>query len=188
MNAFALSVLTPCSPFLLSRFTDCFVSCFLAWKRKLIFYITCRELIYFHILSWWRIFVAQYTYISKVTKLYFKHENVVYEKHILHLSRNKTKPTKWPVRPARTRIRLGIRTVWSEPSLSAWRTLVFLAIHCEHSERRLWSDWADAQDDLSLRWAHRLVCWFCHAAAHLYAPYVCTGPSVWVKSVKLARP
>ena len=32
---------------------------------------------------------------------------------------------------------------------------------------RLWSDWVDAQADLSLRWANRSVCWFCHEVAHL---------------------
>ena len=32
---------------------------------------------------------------------------------------------------------------------------------------RLWSDWADAQADLSLRWAHMSFCWFCHGGAHL---------------------
>ena len=36
VNAIELSVLTPSSTFLTSRFTDCFISCFLAWKRKLI--------------------------------------------------------------------------------------------------------------------------------------------------------
>ena len=30
------------------------------------------------------------------------------------------------------------------------------------------SDWADAQADLSLRWAHRSFCWFCHEAADLW--------------------
>ena len=35
------------------------------------------------------------------------------------------------------------------------------------AQRRLWSDWADAQADLSLRrWAHMPFCWFCHEAAH----------------------
>ena len=34
------------------------------------------------------------------------------------------------------------------------------------AQRRLWSDWADAQADLSLRWAQSL-CWFCHAATHI---------------------
>ena len=33
------------------------------------------------------------------------------------------------------------------------------------AQRRLWSDWADAQADLSLRWAHVPLCWFCHEAA-----------------------
>ena len=36
-----------------------------------------------------------------------------------------------------------------------------------YGQGRLWSDWADAQADLSLRWAHRLFCWFCHAAAQI---------------------
>ena len=38
------------------------------------------------------------------------------------------------VRPAKTQIRLGIRPVWSESSLSAWRNLGSLATHCAHSE------------------------------------------------------
>ena len=33
-------------------------------------------------------------------------------------------------------------------------------------QRWLWLDLADAQADLSLRWAHRSFCWFCHAVAH----------------------
>ena len=36
-----------------------------------------------------------------------------------------------------------------------------------YGQRSLWSDWVDAQADLSLRWAHMSVCWFCHTAAHL---------------------
>ena len=56
------------------------------------------------------------------------------------------------VRPAKTQISLGIRPVWSESSLSAWIKLGSLATHLLHNED--WSDWADAQADLSLRWAH----------------------------------
>ena len=33
---------------------------------------------------------------------------------------------------------------------------------------RLWSDWADAQADLSLRWEHRPFCWLCHKAAQIW--------------------
>ena len=79
---------------------------------------------------------------------------------LVYLSSLITKPTKWPVWPAKTQISLGI----------------FFAVrmkkHCVLSyplkaQRRLWSDWADAQADLSLRWAHshfvgfvmrRLIC------------------------------
>ena len=35
------------------------------------------------------------------------------------------------------------------------------------AQRRLWSDWMDAQADLSLRWAHRSFCVFCHASAQM---------------------
>ena len=38
-------------------------------------------------------------------------------------------------------------------------------------QRRFLSDWADAQADLSLRWAHMPFCWFCHEAAH----FMCVG-------------
>ena len=32
--------------------------------------------------------------------------------------------------------------------------------------RRLWSDWADVQADLSIRWAQKTLCWFWREAAH----------------------
>ena len=46
-------------------------------------------------------------------------------------SRDKT--NKVSVRPVKTQISLGIRPVWSESSLSAWRNLVPLATHWAHS-------------------------------------------------------
>ena len=56
-----------------------------------------------------------------------------------------TKPTKW----------VCARPVWSESSLSAWRNLGSLATLWARSED--WSDWVDAQADLSLRWAHPIM-------------------------------
>ena len=50
------------------------------------------------------------------------------------MSRLMTKPTKWPVRPAKTQLNLDIRPVWSESSLSAWRKIGALAAHWAHSE------------------------------------------------------
>ena len=34
-----------------------------------------------------------------------------------------------------------------------------------HADSEDWSDWVDAQADLSLRWAHMPFCWFCHEVA-----------------------
>ena len=70
-----------------------------------------------------------------------------------YLSRLMTKQTKWHVRPAKTQISLGIRPVWSEYSLSARRKLDLIS-YALSAKRRLWSNWAVAQADLSLRWAH----------------------------------
>ena len=61
-----------------------------------------------------------------------------------------TKPIKWSVRPVKTQVSLVIRPVWSESSLSAWRIIGSFG-HPNSAQRRLWSDWADAQADLSLR-------------------------------------
>ena len=44
------------------------------------------------------------------------------------------KTNKMTVRPAKTQVSLGIRPVWSESSLSAWRKLGSLATHWAHSE------------------------------------------------------
>ena len=49
------------------------------------------------------------------------------------MSHDMTKPTMW-LRPAKTQISLGIRPVWSESSLSAWRNVGSLATHWVHSE------------------------------------------------------
>ena len=34
-------------------------------------------------------------------------------------------------------------------------------------QQRLWSDWVDAQADLSLRWAQMPFCWFSHEVAQM---------------------
>ena len=56
------------------------------------------------------------------------------------------------VHPAKTHISLGIRPVWSESSLcTQWVAKDPSFLHADSED---WSDWADAQADLSLRWAH----------------------------------
>ena len=76
------------------------------------------------------------------------------------------KTNKMTVRPAKTQISLGIRPVWSESSLCAqW---VLKDPNFLHADSEDWSDRADAQADLSLRWAHMPFCWFCREAAQFY--------------------
>ena len=82
------------------------------------------------------------------------------------MSRNTTKQTKWPVRPAKTQINQGIRPVWS---VFAVRTLGSWGPNVSYcGQRRLWSDGEDVQADLSLRWAQRSFCWFGRTTAHIY--------------------
>ena len=70
------------------------------------------------------------------------------------------------VRPAKTQISLGIRPVWSESSLSAWRNLECLS-----------TQWAQAKTLIRLGgcpgWSESSVgahsfCLFCHVVAHIY--------------------
>ena len=78
-----------------------------------------------------------------------------------NLSQHMTKPTKWPVRSAKSQISLGI---WSAVhSMGSWGSNVSSC-----GQWRLWSDWADTQADLSLCWMHMLFCWFCPEAAQFF--------------------
>ena len=83
------------------------------------------------------------------------------------MSRLMTKPTKWHVHPAKTRISMGIPPVWSVFAVRMKKAWV-LSHPSAHSED--WSDWADAQADLNLRWAHShfvLVLSWCGSNIHL---------------------
>ena len=71
-----------------------------------------------------------------------------------------TKPTKWHVRPAKTQIGIGIRPVWSEPSLCDQRVAKDTKLS-SCAQRILWSDWSKS----SL--GAQSFCWFCRAAAHV---------------------
>ena len=112
------------------------------------------------------------------------------------MSRSRTKPTKWHVRPAKTEMSLGIRPVWSESSLSAWRKLGSLATHWAHSKD---SDQTGRMPRLIChRWAHnhcvgfvtrRLICspfqllvsWFdCHSwSLPFHLNYACLCMDIW---------
>ena len=67
---------------------------------------------------------------------------------------------------AKTQISLGIGPVWSESSLcTQWVAKDPSFLHADSED---WSDWANAQADLSLHWVHKPFCWFCHEVAQLW--------------------
>ena len=68
------------------------------------------------------------------------------------MSRDMTKPTKMDVCPATTQVSLGMRPVSSVFAVHMKKAYVLS--YPLSAQWRLSSDWADAQADLSLRWAH----------------------------------
>ena len=87
------------------------------------------------------------------------------------MSHDMTKPTKWVCAQQRlssawasTLTDQGIHPVWSVFAVHSMGSKDPRFIHADSED---WSDWADAQADLSLHWAHRSFCWFCHVAAHI---------------------
>ena len=83
----------------------------------------------------------------------------------LYMSRITIKQTTWLVRPAKAQISLGIRPVWSESSLSAWRKIGSWATHWVHSED---SDQTGRMPRLICILAGRtVILLFCRVAAHI---------------------
>ena len=70
----------------------------------------------------------------------------------MHIEPLHDKANKMAVRSAKTQISLGICLVWSVFAVRMRKALVLS--YPLGARQRLWSDWVDAQADLSLRWAH----------------------------------
>ena len=110
---------------------------------------------------------------------YFREELIRMHPWYPDMSHSMTKPTKWHVRTAKTQISLGIRPVWSESLLSAWRNLGSLATHKAHSED---SDQTGRMPRLIWVFAGRTsFCWFSCASAHMRI----LSPSFHMSSSKL---
>ena len=82
-----------------------------------------------------------------------------------------TKPTKWPVHPAKNEISLGICPVWPESSLCAlWVAKDPMLPHADSKD----SDQTGWMPRLIwVCWVHRSFCWFCHVAAHITVSPLC---------------
>ena len=71
------------------------------------------------------------------------------------------------VRSAKIQISLHIRAVWSESSLCTfWTAKDAKNLHADNKD---WSDWADAQAELSLLWALMSESPFFNVADHIYS-------------------
>ena len=103
----------------------------------------------------------EFAYLEAIV---FFHEEML---RLFELWHDKT--NKISVCPAKTQISLGIHPVWLEFAVRMKKPWVLS--YPLSTQQRLWSDWADAQADLSLHWAHthfvgfvtsRLICLECH--------------------------
>ena len=75
------------------------------------------------------------------------------------------KKSKMNVRPAKTQISQGMRQVWSESSLSAWRNIGSIATHWAQGKTLIRLGGCPGWSESSLG-AH-LFCWFCHETSYL---------------------
>ena len=82
------------------------------------------------------------------------------------MSRLMTKPTKWQVRSAKTQISLSIRPVWSVFAVRL-KKLGSLATHKVRSEDSDQTGRVPKLIWVFRGWAHMLLFWFCHDAAHM---------------------
>ena len=48
------------------------------------------------------------------------------------------------------------------------------------AQQRLWSDWVDAQADLSFRWVYMPFCWFCHDVAQMMSVWRIFNFKFWI--------
>ena len=107
------------------------------------------------------IFVCSYSLENQIRHFFCLFHASKMPQYMSHLM---TKPTKWMCFQQR-QINLGICPVWSESFLfTQWiaKDPSFL-----HADSKDWLNWAEAQAELSLRWAHMPFCWFYHEMAHI---------------------
>ena len=66
--------------------------------------------------------MVYYNMVLDITRIRVGPQMAIYDS-FSYISRLVTKPTKWHIRPAKTQISTGIRPVWSESLMSAWKSL-----------------------------------------------------------------
>ena len=110
--------------------------------------------------NWWNIIIFSFSFCAIIVLkclFVFLHINKFYQRLIVTFEQPHDKTNKVECPPSLIRV-FAVRTK------KAWVLNYPLS-----AQRRLWSDWANAQADLSLRWAHMPFYWFCHEEAHLFS-------------------
>ena len=88
---------------------------------------------------------------------------------VLHWNWKTIWATSWQNQQNDLCILRRLRPAWaSSRSYQSLRCALngYLRTQCFYMQAAKTSDWADAQADLSVHWAHRSFCWFCHEMAH----------------------
>ena len=93
-----------------------------------------------------------------------------------------TKQTKWHVRSLKTLISLGIRPVWSESSLSAWRKIATKRTAKTLTKFDGWPGWSESSLDA------QSFSWFCHEATHIYVASLGWGKGCIMYSMAIKNP
>ena len=86
------------------------------------------------------------------------------------------------VRPTKTRISLRIRTVWSESSLSAWRTFASLA-NQNAPQSKILIRLRKSHADQNLRWAHISEGTFSDFEVHIKSKGNSPFNNVWIQII-----
>ena len=107
-----------------------------------------------------RIILPSYLYMSDADQWTLVSRNLIFESW-------HDKTNKMSVRPAKTQISLGIHPVWSVFIVCMKKAWVFS--YPLSTQHRLWSDWADAQADLTLRWRTLILLVLSYRGSFIYS-------------------
>ena len=115
--------------------------------------------------------------------------NVIVLNQNLQISENCLWPASWQNQQNDLCAQPRLRSAWAPPSLFRIFTVLikkyWVLSYLLTALTEDWSDWVDAQADLSLCSAHRSFCWFCHEMAHIL--FGCQLPS-WFQITVIKLP
>ena len=156
------------------------------WSRQSWRYLLCATEVLFSV-TWWQKISAQVMVRRQITRSICRIDPVV--GNGLHMSRSRLASAlqnKQNDLCAKRRLRSTRASAQSDQSSQCAQWLaedpMFL-----HTDSEDWSDWADVQADLCLRWAQRSFCWFGRTAGAPYKSEPCSKKVLNSVSSQCAR-